>query len=74
MMNIVTPYLVRVHHIPPTSVVIQRLFQQLEVYLYQKYMTPLSYLQLYRTRRELKLSSIDSISIEERQSDSSCDR
>ena len=55
MINIVTPYLIRVHHIPHTSLIIKQFSQQLETYLDQQYMAPLSYLNIYRTRKELKL-------------------
>ena len=54
-MNVVAPYLVRVYHIPNTSVVIKQFSQQLQTCLHQQYMTPISYLNVYRTRRELNL-------------------
>jgi hypothetical protein len=56
-MNAITPYLIRVHHIPNTSIIIKQLSQQLETYLDQRYMSSssLSYLDIYRTRKELKL-------------------
>jgi hypothetical protein len=54
-MNTVTPYLVRIHHIPNTSTIIKQFSQQLETYLDQRYMAPLSYLNIYRAQKELKL-------------------
>lgn len=55
MINMMIPYLTRVHHIPPSSTVIHQLCEQLKTYLYREYTNPLSYLQVYRTRQELKL-------------------
>ena len=54
-MNVITPYLVRVHHIPYTSPIIKQFSQQLQTCLHQQYMTPISYLNAYRTRKELNL-------------------
>jgi hypothetical protein len=56
-MNTITPYLIRVHHIPNTATIIKQLSQQLETYLDQRYMSSssLSYLDIHRTRKELKL-------------------
>jgi len=55
IMNAAIPYLVRVHHIPHTSPIIKELSQQLQTCLYERYMTPISYLDIYRTRKELNL-------------------
>lgn len=55
IMDALTPYLIRVHHVPATSPVIQQFAQQLETCLYQKYMSPISYLSVYRLRKEMKL-------------------
>jgi len=55
IMNIVTPYLIRVYHMSNTSTIIKQFSQQLETYLHQRYTAPLSYLNIYRARRELKL-------------------
>ena len=55
MINTIVPYLVRVHHIPASASIIQQLTEQLKRYLYQQYTRPISYLQVYRTRHELKL-------------------
>ena len=56
-MNTITPYLIRAHHIPNTSIIIKQFSQQLETYLDQRYMSSssLSYLDIHRTRKELKL-------------------
>ena len=60
-MNVVTPYLIRVYHMPNTATIIKQFSQQLQTYLHQRYMAPLSYRDIYRTRRELKLiKSIES--------------
>jgi hypothetical protein len=59
--NTVTPYLVRVHHMPNSSPIIKQFIQEIEIRLYQRYMAPLSYRDIYRTRQELKLiKSIES--------------
>ena len=54
-MNIVTPYLIRVYHMSNTSTIIKQFSQQLETCMYEQYMAPLSYLNIYRARKELKL-------------------
>ena len=54
-MNIITSYLLRVHHIPNTSTIIKQFSQQLETCLHERYMAPLSYRDIYRIRKELKL-------------------
>ena len=55
MMNVIEPYLIRVHHMLHTSKIIKQFSQQLETCLYQRYMAPLSYLNIYRARKELEL-------------------
>ena len=55
MMDTITSYLIRIHHISNTSNIIKQLSQQLETYLHEQYMAPLSYLNIYRARKELKL-------------------
>jgi hypothetical protein len=54
-MNTVTSHLISVHHMPSTSTIIKQFSQQLKTCLRQQYMAPLSYLNIYRTRKELKL-------------------
>jgi len=59
--NTVTSYLVRVHHVSNRSPIIPEFIQQMETNLNQRYMAPLSYRDIYRTRQELKLiKSIES--------------
>ena len=55
IMNVITPHLVRVHHMPNTSPVITELSRQIETYLHQRYMAPLSYCDIYRIQREYNL-------------------
>jgi hypothetical protein len=61
-MNVIISYLVRVHHMSNTLPIIKQFSQQMETNLHQRYMTtPLSYRDVYRTRKELKLiQSIES--------------
>ena len=54
-MNTLTPYLVRIHHIPQTSTMIKQIAQHLQTYLNQQYMAPIPYLNIYRARKELQL-------------------
>ncbi|CAF4744717.1 unnamed protein product, partial [Rotaria socialis] len=54
-MNVITRYLICEHHIPLTATIIREFSQQLEASLHQQYMIPLSYLNISRTRKELKL-------------------
>ncbi|CAF4200954.1 unnamed protein product, partial [Rotaria magnacalcarata] len=54
-MNVITRYLIREHHIPLTATIIREFSQHLETSLHQQYMIPLSYLNIYRTRKEFKL-------------------
>ncbi|CAM4958271.1 unnamed protein product [Rotaria socialis] len=55
IMNVITRYLIREHHIPLTATIIRELSQHLETSLHQQYTIPLSYLNIYRTRKEFKL-------------------
>jgi hypothetical protein len=55
MMNIIITYLIRIHHIPQISVIIKRFSQQLEICQHERYMAPLSYLNIYGARKERKL-------------------
>jgi hypothetical protein len=48
-------YLVHIHHISNTSTIIKRFSEQRATCLYDRYMTPISYLNTYRARKELKL-------------------
>ncbi|CAF4097523.1 unnamed protein product, partial [Rotaria magnacalcarata] len=50
IMNVITRYLIREHHIPLTATIIREFSQHLETSLHQQYMIPLSYLNIYRTR------------------------
>ncbi|CAF3018135.1 unnamed protein product [Rotaria socialis] len=54
IMNVITRYLIREHHIPLTATVLREFFQQLETCLRQQYMTQVSYLNIYRAQKELK--------------------
>ncbi len=59
--NTITSYLVRVHHMPNSSPIIKQFIQEMEPRLYQRYMAPISYRDIYRARNELKLiKSIES--------------
>ena len=55
IMNIVASHLIRKYHIPNISGIIKQFSQPLQTCLHQQYMTPISYLDAYRTRRELNL-------------------
>jgi hypothetical protein len=55
MMNIITPYLVRVYRMSNASTLIKQFSQQLETCMHEQYMAPLSYLNIYRARKEWKL-------------------
>ncbi|CAF5215472.1 unnamed protein product, partial [Rotaria magnacalcarata] len=55
IMNVITRYLIREHHIPLTATIIREFSQHLETSLHQQYMIPLSHLNIYRTRKEFKL-------------------
>ncbi len=55
MMNVIIPYLVRVHHMSHKLPIIKELSRQIETYLHQRYMAPLSYRDIYRTQREFKM-------------------
>lgn len=54
-MNAIIPYLVRVYHVPVNATIIESFSKQLKLYLCKRYMTPLSYLDMYRVQYELKL-------------------
>ena len=61
MMNVILPFLIRVHHMPMRSPTIKEFTQEMEISMQQRYMAPLSYRDIYRTRKELKLiKSIES--------------
>jgi hypothetical protein len=51
IMNVVAPYLIRVYHMPNTATIIKQFSQQLQIYLHQRYMAPLSYFNIYRIRK-----------------------
>ncbi|CAF3508627.1 unnamed protein product [Rotaria socialis] len=55
IMNVITRYLIREHHISLTAKIIREFSQHLGASLHQQYMIPLSYLNIYRTRKEFKL-------------------
>jgi hypothetical protein len=55
IMDTVTSYLVRVYHMPNSSTIIKQFSQALATCLYDRYMAPISYLNTYRARKELKL-------------------
>lgn len=54
-MNVVSSHLVTKYHIPCTATVIKQLSQQLKASLQERYMAPLSYLNIDRARKEWKL-------------------
>lgn len=54
-MNMIEPHLVKKHHIPHTSTVMKEISQQLKASLEERYIAPLSYLNIYRARREWTL-------------------
>jgi hypothetical protein len=59
--NTITSYLVRVHHMLYSSPIIKQFIQEMEPRLYQRYMAPISYRDIYRARKELNLvKSIES--------------
>ena len=55
IMNNVTLHLVRLYRMPRTSTMIEQFSQQLFMYLRARYVAPVSYLDAYRARKELKL-------------------
>ena len=60
-MNVITSYLVRVHHMSNTIPIIKQFSRQMETQLHQRYMASLSFRDIYRTRKEFKLiQSIES--------------
>ena len=54
-LDVIVPYLVRVYHMSPTSIIINRFSHQLATYLCEQYMAPISYLHAHRARQERKL-------------------
>ncbi len=54
-MDTVTPYLVHVYHMPNSSNIIGTFSEALATCLYDRYMAPISYLNVHRTRKEWKL-------------------
>ncbi|CAF3071428.1 unnamed protein product [Rotaria sp. Silwood2] len=54
-MDAIIPYLSWVHHLLNTSMTIKQCSQQLETCLYQQHMAPLSYPNIFSSRKELKL-------------------
>jgi len=61
IMDTVIAYLVRVYHMRNSSTIIKHFSQALAFCLYDQYMAPISYLNTYRGRKELKLIKINSI-------------
>jgi hypothetical protein len=60
-MNVIIPYLIRVHHMSITLPIVKQFTQQMKTYLQQRYMASLSYRDIYCSRKELKLiKSIES--------------
>lgn len=55
IMETVTTHLVRLHRMPLASTIIEQFSQQLFVYLRERYLAPVSYLDAHRTRKQLKL-------------------
>jgi hypothetical protein len=55
ILDVIAPYLVRVYHMSSTSTIIKQFSQQMATCLYERYMTPLSYLNVNRARQEFKL-------------------
>ena len=55
ILDVITPYLIRVHHMAQTSSIMKVLSQQLATYLCERYMAPMSYLHIPCARRELKI-------------------
>jgi hypothetical protein len=55
VMNTIRGYLVRVYHMPPTATIIKQFSQQLATCLHDRYMAPISYLNVYRAKKEKKI-------------------
>jgi len=55
MMDVISSHLISVHHIPSTAMIIKKFSQELEISLRERHTAPLSYLDIYRARKELKL-------------------
>ena len=47
MINVILPFLIRVHHMPMRSPTIKEFTQQMEIYMQQRCMAPLSYRDIY---------------------------
>ena len=54
-MDTVTSYLVRTYHMPNTSNILKQFSEMLTTCLCDRYIAPISYLDTYRARKELKL-------------------
>jgi hypothetical protein len=55
IMDTVTAYLVHVYHMRNSSTIIKHFSEALAFCFYNQYMAPISYLNTYRARKELKL-------------------
>lgn len=55
IMTPLTCHLIRYHHIPNTATIVKTISDRLQVYLRRCYTMPLSYLNIYRVRKEFKL-------------------
>ncbi|CAF1529401.1 unnamed protein product, partial [Adineta ricciae] len=55
ILDVVVPFLVRVHHMSPTSTAIKQFSHQLATYLCERYMSTVSYIDAHRTRQERQL-------------------
>lgn len=55
ILDVVVPFLVRVHHMSPTSTVLKQFSHQLATYLCERYMSTVSYVDAHRTRQERQL-------------------
>ncbi|CAF3975034.1 unnamed protein product, partial [Rotaria sp. Silwood1] len=54
-MDVIIPYLIGVHHIPSTATIIKQFSRKPETHLHDQYTAPLSYLNIYRACKKLKL-------------------
>jgi hypothetical protein len=55
ILDVIVSYLVRVYRISSTATIIKQFSQQLATCLYERYMAPLSYLNINHARKEYKL-------------------
>ena len=55
ILDVITSYLVRNYHVSRTSMIIKQFSQQMAVCLFQRYMTPISYLSVIRARKEFQM-------------------